>query len=263
MKRLSFNLGQIPGVTMLFAGSDLGQRLATAHAHWFTGVEGQVPADLAGMRALLREHDMQYVCMSFARGDTGAGELGITALAGREQEFRQQLSAALRAAEELSCGMIHPMAGRVEQGPGREAAWDVYRKNLRIACTEAAKQGVRVIVEPICAARQPQYVFNTLAQAMTLLESVSPELLVMADMFHAHMSGESVSAFARQHARSIGLFQVSNAPERRQPSPDDPELLATIRALQEQAWTGWYSGEYVPEGELSTSLAWTRVVPEA
>ncbi|KUH69814.1 hypothetical protein AU184_08800 [Mycolicibacterium novocastrense] len=260
MRKLSFNLAIMPEVTALFADDDLSVRLATARAHGFTGIEGQVPKNLDAKRVLLQEHQMQYACMSFARGNTAAGELGVTALPGREDEFKGELNTAIRAAVALGCPMIHPMAGRVPEGAERTSYWEVYRKNLRFACKAAADAGVRVIVEPICAARQPLYLLNTLAQGAELLE-VAGDLLIMGDTYHAHMSGESISEFARKHAHSIGLFQVAGAPIRRQPSPDDKELLASVQTLTAQGWKGWYSGEYVPEGDVLASLAWTSVIP--
>ncbi|MDO9436548.1 TIM barrel protein [Hydrogenophaga sp.] len=257
--KLSFNLGMVPGVTELFPGDSLSERLTVARAHGFTGVEGPVPARPREVRQQLDAHGMRYACLSFARGDGAAGELGIAGLPGREAEFRDELDRAIEAADLLACDLIHPLAGRVPEGTSRAACWTQYGHHLQMACERAAQAGVQVIVEPICAARQPSFLLNTLAQAHSLAADL-PGLKIMVDMFHAALSGESVAAFARSHADSIGMLQVASVPTRSQPSAEDPELLAAVQALRSQGWAGWISAEYVPQGELPRSLDWLRVL---
>lgn len=255
---LSFNLAIVPGVTAMFNLASLPERLDLARSCGFSGVEGPVPSDLSALRKLLDERSMRYVCLSFARGRVDQGELGITALRQRTGEFREELHKVLEAAQELGCRMIHPLAGRVA-GHERASAREVYLDNLRLACEEAGRFGVDVIVEPICAARQPDFYLHTQAQALDIMASVgASNLRIMADMFHAAMSNERTSDLARRNPQAIGLLQVSHAPQRCQPRADDPELHAVLSALAAQGWRGWVSGEYVPQGELAASLAWTR-----
>lgn len=105
--------------------------------------------------------------------------------------------------------------------------------------------------------RQPGFFLHTQAQALDILQAVgAANLRIMADMFHAGMSGESTSVLARRHPEAIGLLQVSAFPQRRQPDVDDPELHATLAALAQHGWNGWISREYVPDGDVAASLAW-------
>ncbi|QHE85512.1 TIM barrel protein [Hydrogenophaga sp. BPS33] len=259
---LSFNLGIVPGVTAMFDAPTLPQRLDAARASGFTGVEGAIPADPVAMRRLLDERGMHFVCLSFARGRTEQGELGIAALPDRGEAFQASLSDVLDAAEVLGCSMVHPVAGLVSEAARVEAA-SAYLDRLHLACEQASLAGVNVIIEPICAARQPAFFLQTQAQALGVLQAVNaPNLRIMADMFHAGLSGESTSKLARKHPGAIGLLQVSDVPHRRQPDPADPELQATLQALAAHGWNGWISGEYVPEGDLQASLAWTRLLHE-
>ena len=255
---LSFNLGLIPGVTSLFAEGELPQRLASARAHGFTGVEGSAPADPGMLRRLLEDHGMQFVCMSLGRGSTEAEALGTAALPGRQAVFREALLRGIDAAAAMSCTRIHPLGGLVPPQEDRATCQAIYIDNLRVACEEAGRAGIEVLIEPICAVRQPRYILQTHALAIEIIRSLgAANLRLMADMFHAHMSGESTAEIARLHADVIGLMQVADAPVRRQPSLDDERLRATLRALAANQWQGWISAEYVPEGELDESLAWT------
>lgn len=258
--RLSFNLRLIPGVTMMFPGESVPERLALARQHGFSGVEGTVPENPLALRHALEAEGMRCVCLSLGRGNTEAEALGIAALPGREAAFRDAILRGIEAASILSCSLIHPVGGLV--APSERSTYEaIYRENLRFACEAAAEANIQVVIEPICAARQPQYVLHTHAAAIDTVRSVDARNLgVMADMYHGRMSDESLPEIVRQHADSIPLLQVADAPVRRQPSAQDAQLQATFDALAAQHWQGWVSAEYVPEGSLSESLAWTHLL---
>lgn len=50
------------------------------------------------MHALLQDEGMQYLCMSFARGNPQAGKLGIACLATRRDAFGDEPSRAIEGA---------------------------------------------------------------------------------------------------------------------------------------------------------------------
>lgn len=261
--RLSFNLRLIPGVTTMFPEGTLPERLALARRHGFSGIEGAVPEDPAGLRRALEAEGMRCLCLSLGRGLTEAESFGIAALPGREAAFRDAVLRGIEAASALSCPLIHPVGGLVADHQ-RSDCEAIYRENLRFACEVAAAAGIQVLIEPICAARQPRYVLQTHAAAIEIVRSLGTSNLgVMADIYHGRMAGESLPEIVRQHADWIPLLQVADTPVRRQPSAQDAELCATFEALAAQSWQGWVSGEYVPEGPLSESLAWTRLLGAA
>jgi len=257
--RLSFNLAVSPGISALFAEWPMPERLARARDCGFAGVEGPPPDDPSALRASLDALDMSFTCMSFARDDSGRGELGITCLAGRAQDFKDELARAVDTAVALGCTRLHPMAGLVPDPSEFARCKDVYLDNLRHACTVAAAAGMQILVEPICAQRQPRYLLHYASQALAWMAEVdAPNLSLILDLYHATAAGESPARIATKHASSIGIVQVAQWPSRSQPQEDDAILRKTLAALDSADWRGWISAEYVPAGETSQSLDWLR-----
>src|SRR6516225_5525795 len=86
-------------------------RFAAAASAGFQGVEFQVPYDWPAplLSGPLKRHDLELALIDTPQGDWGAGERGLTALPGREAEFR----AGVR------------QAGRIRRRVGRRRARNV------------------------------------------------------------------------------------------------------------------------------------------
>jgi hydroxypyruvate isomerase len=253
---LSFNLRIVPGVAALFTKGALSQRLAAARARGFTGIDGVVPEDPRQLAQLLHDNDMQFVCMPVGRGSAPEEALGLAALPGRQEAFRDRLLRDLEIAASLASGMVHVLGGLVAD-EARPRCSEVYLENLRFACDQAQQFGIRVLIEPICAVRQPRYILHRHTDAIAIIDSLGVEnLSLMADMFHAYQSGESIVDIAKQHSHRIGLFQVSDPAARTAPAANEPQLAEAIEALRSAQWRGWVSAEYVAQDDDPASLRW-------
>src|SRR4029077_9174776 len=80
--------------------------------------------------------------------DFAAGERGLAALPGREQDFRDSFDVALAYADALDCAKIHVMAGVVGDDD-IEAALETFVANLSYATQKCADDGIMVLIEPI------------------------------------------------------------------------------------------------------------------
>jgi hydroxypyruvate isomerase len=259
MTKLSFSLSNTPGVSAVFAEWAMPERLAHAREMGFRGIEAGIPENPAALRAALDALGMTFVCLSCARGEQQRDELGLAGLPDRRSDFRDEFERAIEIATALGCTRLHPLAGLLPQGSQRERCEDVYAENLAHACRQAAKVGMQVLIEPICALRQPRFLLHTAAQALELMERIAaPNLLLQLDMFHAAAAGESVPQIAASHARSVGLLQVAHGSSRCEPPEDDPTLAATLAALAQSHWDGWIGAEYIPSSTSEESLYWTR-----
>jgi hydroxypyruvate isomerase len=101
-----------------------------------------------------RAHRLEVVLINAPPGDWAAGDRGLASLPGREHEFTADIANALRYAQALACPRIHVMAGVVPQDADdaeRERRMRTYVRNLRLAATEAAAQGLSIIIEQIKA----------------------------------------------------------------------------------------------------------------
>ena len=109
MPRFAANL------TMMYQEHKFLDRFAAAARDGFTAVEYLFPYEhpAATLAALLKEHGLCQVLFNSPPGDWKAGERGITALPGREREFRDGFLQALEYAQVLECPRIHSMAGLI------------------------------------------------------------------------------------------------------------------------------------------------------
>ena len=145
MPRFAANL------TMLYNELDFLDRFAAAARDGFTGVEYLFPyahaaSDLAEQ---LRANGLQQVLFNAPPGDWDGGERGLACLPGREAEFAEGITQALRYAQALHCPRVHVMAGKVPEGVSPEQARATYVTNLRAAAPRAAAVGVKLLIEPI------------------------------------------------------------------------------------------------------------------
>ena len=83
------------------------------------------------------------------------------------------------------------MAGVLPNGADdaeRERRMRTYMRNLRLACSDAAAQGVTILIEPINARDFPGYLLNTQAQAHAIRTEVGARnLKVQMDLYHAQI----------------------------------------------------------------------------
>ena len=119
-------------------------------------------------RRTSREHKLDVVLINSPPGDWAEGDRGLASIPGREHEFTAGIATALRYAEALHCPRLHVMAGLLPEGADadeRERRLRVFVRNLRFACSEAAGQGVTILIEPLNPRDVPNYLFSTQADA--------------------------------------------------------------------------------------------------
>ena len=104
-------------VSTLFTEVPFLDRFAAAAQAGFRGVEIQFPyhhpPEVIGDRIAMA--GLKLALFNAPPGDWAAGERGLRALPGRQQEFRDSLEVALSWAELLDCSRIHVMAGVVAE----------------------------------------------------------------------------------------------------------------------------------------------------
>src|ERR1700690_1283759 len=113
MPRFAANL------SLTFNEVDFLDRFAAARAQGFAAVEYLFPYPYPKreLATRLTGEGLQQVLFNAPPGNWEAGEPGIAALPGREDEFRKAMETALGYAAALKCPRIHVMAGLVAARP--------------------------------------------------------------------------------------------------------------------------------------------------
>jgi 2-dehydrotetronate isomerase len=255
-------------ISTMFQDRPFLDRIDAARKAGFKAVECQFPYADAAMeiRRRLDAAGLEMVLINTPPGDLEAGERGLAALPGRQDDFRDALARALRYAEILGCRQIHVMAGILAGPARREAQLAVYRSNLRFAAEEAGRQGRRVLIEPLNDTDAPGYLIGRVDEALAVIEAVGhPNLYLQYDFYHTQMMSGNLATRFRAHQGRIGHVQIAGVPGRHEPDVGEINYPYLLEMLDECGYGGWVGCEYLPRGRTEDGLAWIRahgVVPE-
>jgi hydroxypyruvate isomerase len=256
MPRLAANL------SFLFNEVPFLDRFAEAAHAGFHAVEFAYPYpySVKDVVAAQRAHKIEVVLMNAPPGDLEAGERGLASLPGREHEFAAGIATALQYVQALGCRRLHVMAGVLPADAGaeeRERRLRTYQRNLRFACTEAALQGVTVLIEPLNPRDNPGYLLTTQAEAHAIRAGVgAPNLKVQMDLYHAQIVEGDLTVKLRRWLPHIGHIQIAGVPDRGEPDTGEVDYAYIFRLLDELRYEGWVGCEYRPARGTTEGLAW-------
>ncbi len=249
MTLFSANLG------FLWAERALPDAIRAAHAAGFDAVECHWPYDTppAAVAQALAETGLPMLGLNTRRGDVAAGENGLCALPGREDEARAAIDEALAYAAAIGAEAVHVMAGKATG----DAARAVFIANLRYACAQAKGTGRTILIEPLNPFDAPGYFLNSTTQAASLIaEIAAPNLRLMFDCYHVGRSEGDVIARLRAVWPVIGHIQFAAVPDRGPPDQGDLDYSAVFAEISARGWYCPMGAEYRPSGDTGASLGW-------
>ncbi len=249
MPRFAANL------SLLFTELPFLERFEAASRAGFKGVEFLFPYDFAvgELRARLDDHGLQLVLFNLPPGDWDAGERGLAAVAGREDEFSRGVDQALDFANELGCGRLHAMAGLKPHGAHRAT----YIENLGMACERAKPCGVDILIEPINTKDFPGYFLNNTFEAARVIEEVGASNLgLQFDLYHRFLMEGEVEQGLKDFAHLARHYQVAGPPDRGEPFPSDMDCANLFQMIDRSGFNGWIGCEYKPRAGTLSGLQW-------
>lgn len=248
-------------LTLMFNEHPFLQRFGAAAQAGFKTVEFLFPYEHGAgeIAAQLSAHGLRNVLFNMPPGDWAAGERGMASIPGREAEFRAGVAKAIDYAKTLGTPCLHAMAGLLPAGADRARHRAVFIDNLRYACTEAARHGITVLIEPINTRDIPGYFLNTQADAHAIREEVgAPNLKVQMDFYHVQIVEGDIAMKLRRYLPHVGHIQIAGVPERNEPDTGEVNYPYLFRLLDELGYDGWLGCEYRPKQGTLEGLGWMQ-----
>jgi hydroxypyruvate isomerase len=244
----------------LFTERGLLERFAAASAAGFTAVELQSPYDHApaAVKAELDRYGLTMLGINTARGQHAAGELGVAAVPGREQEFAVLFAQALEYVTAIGGCQIHCLAGRVppEQRPAAERT---FIRNLVRAADAAREHDITLLIEPLNPRDRPDYFLTRVEQAADVIDKVErPNVRIQFDFYHAQIVGGDLIRRFEKYFPVVGHVQIAAVPSRCEPDEGEVNYSQVLAALDRMGYGKWVGCEYRPRARTEDGLGWAR-----
>lgn len=248
-------------LSMMFTEHSFLERFDAAAAAGFKAVEFlfpyDYPADLLAEK--LQQNGLQQVLFNTAPGDVGAGEWGLAALPGREQDARADIDRALEYAIALKCPNVHVMAGVVPPGEDIARYRETFISNIRYAADAFAPHGIKVLIEALSPPIKPNYLFSSQHQAAELVATIDrPNVFIQFDFFHAQLVDGNISNLIATLAGRYAHIQIASVPDRNEPDDGELNYPWLFAQLDKVGYQGWIGCEYKPRGETTAGLGWVK-----
>ncbi len=253
MLKFSINL------SLLLSEMPLQQRFAAASALGFEGVEIQFPYDHPAneLADLADAAGVEIVLHNLPAGNLSAGDVGIAAIAGREDEFARGVELAREYNEILGTKRVNVLAGKIPPDVDRKTAMAVLEKNVALAVDAFSGTDVTILLEPVNGVDHPNFLLQKTEDAVELIDRVAVEnVMVQMDLYHRQiMQGNLVQAL-QQFLPVIGHIQFADVPGRHEPGTGEINFDTIFRILDKLGYDGWVGAEYKPSQNTAESLTW-------
>lgn len=253
MPRFAANL------SFLFQDIDFLDRFEVARSLGFGAVEYLFPYDYASgdIADRLNANGLQQALFNLPPGDWEAGERGLAAMPGREDDFASAVDTAARYASVLGCKQVHAMAGIVPADADINRYRDTYLTNLDYAAKTLGDAGVRVLIEPLNTGDMPGYFLTGSAQARDIIRDIgSDNLRLQYDIYHMQIMEGHLAASLEALIDIIGHIQIAGVPGRNEPDTGEINYPYLFSRLDELGYEGWVGCEYRPVADTQSGLLW-------
>lgn len=245
-------------LTMFYNGKPLKESIPAAAKAGFKAVEYMFPYELEpeAVKKLLEDNGLVQALFNAPPGNWAAGDRGLAAVAGRDDEFKASVEKAIAYATVLPCPKINVMGGIAPEGEDPKKTIDRMIERYSWAADQFAKHNIMALIEHINTFNMPGYFASTVGRCMEIVKGVNkPNFKLQFDAFHAQRMTGEVVATMRANWQSIGHIQIADNPDRHQPGTGEMNYPFIFKEMDKLGYNGWIGLEYVPEPKMDESLA--------
>jgi hydroxypyruvate isomerase len=247
-----------PNLRWLFTELPMWDRYAAAARAGFSGVEVAFPYEFPARKlsSMLKDNGLSLVQI-LAPVDWEGGSRGIAALPEKVEECRKSVESAIEYALAVGKPMVHVLAGNLGPEHDRQACMETFKRNLTHAADLAAPEGITIIIEPVCHARFPTYLYSRLDEGVAIIDELGKANIKLCfDTYHVQMEEGALTERLRKVYPYIGHMQIGNTPGRNEPGHGELDLGYFFGAVEDLGWDRWIGCEYAPSTTTLESLGW-------
>lgn len=249
--KFSANLG------FLWNDRRLPDAIRAAKTAGFDAVECHWPYDIPidEVTDALQETGLPMLGLNTRRGDVAAGDNGLSAVPGREDEASAAIDEAIAYAAAIGAQSVHVMAGFATG----QRAHETFVTALTYACQEAERHGITILIEPLNKYDAPGYFLTTTAQALEIISAVNARnLRLMFDCYHVQLMEGDLTHRLTDLLPHIGHIQFASVPDRGAPDHGEVNFAYVFELITSLGYTAPLGAEYKPTEPTDQTLNWLK-----
>ncbi|GAB3612901.1 TIM barrel protein [Humibacter ginsengisoli] len=232
------------------------ERIDAARAAGFDEIEiwSTFDKDIPELKAALDSTGMRLVSLvAEPRMDTAWPTADLDA-------FRSGLMRSVDNARELNCPFVILDPGLGFPGEKRRSQLDRLVDVYGEAATSVRGSGVTLVMEAVnTRVDHPGLLIDSNADVSAIVRAIDePSLRMLYDVYHSVAQGEGFAAQYAAVADLVRYVHIADFPGRGQPGTGDIDWAVVFHALEEGAYSGSISLEFVPSTDLTTAVAYIR-----
>lgn len=244
-------------ISMLYPEFGTAERIHAAARAGFDRVEIQFPSEdeIADIGAACRQARTGMIQINVPRGV--GDEVGLTALPGREDDFRNQVDVCLSQARRLGVRQVNILSGRPPANADPIRCMDVYLSNIRWAADLFGQDGIRVLIEPVNRVDVPGFFLSGIDFALDVLKRADhANIAILFDFYHLAITEPDLAEAIEKAAPHIGHVQFADTPGRHEPGTGSIDFETALAALKGTGYDAVISAEYRPVNGTAEGLSW-------
>jgi hydroxypyruvate isomerase len=246
-------------ISTMFQELDILDRFQAVRDSGFTAAEIQFPYDtpVDQIAAACADAGVEIVLFNVPPGDFAAGERGLAALPGREEDFRAAIKTACTYARVLGPVGVNVLSGIPGPDADQDLCWQTLISNLRYAAEELEAAGTKALVEPLNNLDVVGFFTPTselVVKAIT--EAGHDNLALQYDFYHARMMETDPVAELERWYPHIAHMQFADNDGRHEPGTGDINWESVFTTIRKLGYKGWVGAEYIPGGATADSFGW-------
>ncbi len=177
----------------------------------------------------------------------------------KRDEFIAEIRAKLPVLAELESSRLILLTGDKVPGLSHEQMHLSCVEGLKRAADIVAPRNIELLLENIDPEENPNYFLTSVAEGFEVVRHVgSPKLKFLYDFFHEQISEGNLISKLEKNIELVGLVHVADVPGRHEPGTGEINYASIFRKLGQLHYSGYVAMEFLPTGDIVTSLRAAR-----